>query len=77
MHAGNFISLQPPLVSYCWYPPNGARVVATPIVRASMFGIGEQYARRYEKDLLILRQVRDFIHAVCMSQQKSMHGVEM
>ena len=44
-------------VSYCRYPPNGVRGVATPIVRASMFGIDEQYAKRYEKDLLILCQV--------------------
>ena len=44
-------------VSYCRYPPKGVRGVATPIVRASMFGIDEQYAERYEKDLLILCQI--------------------
>ncbi|MED6188451.1 hypothetical protein PIB30_086098 [Stylosanthes scabra] len=44
-------------VSYCRYPPNGVRGVATPIVRASRFGIDESYAKKYEKDLLILCQV--------------------
>ncbi|KAI4327441.1 hypothetical protein L6164_019901 [Bauhinia variegata] len=44
-------------VSYCRYPPCGVRGVATPIVRASRFGIDEGYANQYEKDLLILCQV--------------------
>lgn len=44
-------------VSYCRYPTRGVRGVATPIVRASRFGIDEDYSGRYEKDLLILCQV--------------------
>ncbi|XP_054823983.1 uncharacterized protein LOC129321982 [Prosopis cineraria] len=44
-------------VSYCRYPPDGVRGVATPIVRASRFGMDLDYAREYSKDLLILCQV--------------------
>lgn len=44
-------------VSYCRYPPYGVRGVATPIVRASRFGIDQEYANEYAKDLLILCQV--------------------
>ncbi|XP_054823986.1 uncharacterized protein LOC129321986 [Prosopis cineraria] len=44
-------------VSYCRYPTKGVRGVATPIVRASKFGIDEHYAEHYEKDLLIMCQV--------------------
>ena len=45
------------VLNFIRYPPNGVRGVATTIVRASRFGIDEGYAKKYEKDLLILCQV--------------------
>ena len=32
-------------VSYCRYPPNGVRGAAHPIVRASKYGIDEEYIK--------------------------------
>lgn len=44
-------------VSYCKYPPAGVRGDAHPVVRASKYGIDEEYLSKCEKELLILCQV--------------------
>lgn len=44
-------------ISYCKYPPAGVRGAAHPIVRASKYGIDEEYLSKYEKELLIICQV--------------------
>ena len=46
--------------SYCRYPPNGVRGAAHPVVRASKYGIDEEYINKCEKELLIMCQVGFF-----------------
>ncbi|KAL2543780.1 Phosphoenolpyruvate carboxylase family protein [Forsythia ovata] len=44
-------------VSYCRYPPNGIHGAAHPIVRASKYGIDEDYLTTCENDLFLMCQV--------------------
>ncbi|KAF5478011.1 hypothetical protein F2P56_004605 [Juglans regia] len=44
-------------VSHCRYPPAGVRGAAYPIVRASKYGIDEDYIDKCESELLIMCQV--------------------
>ncbi|KAK8479622.1 hypothetical protein V6N13_030944 [Hibiscus sabdariffa] len=44
-------------VSYCRFPPDGIRGSAHPVVRASNYGINEDYLNNYMEDLLIMCQV--------------------
>ncbi|KAL4187523.1 hypothetical protein AMTRI_Chr09g19400 [Amborella trichopoda] len=44
-------------VSYCKYPPKGVRGAAHPVIRASKYGIQEDYLDIYEDELLIMCQV--------------------
>lgn len=44
-------------VSYCRYPPKGIRGAAHAVVRASRYGINENYLNEYEDELLVMCQV--------------------
>ncbi|KAL2233122.1 uncharacterized protein LOC105156040 [Sesamum indicum] len=44
-------------VSYCRYPPNGLRGAAHPVIRASRYGIDEEYLSKCETDLFVMCQV--------------------
>ncbi|KAE8727656.1 putative Phosphoenolpyruvate carboxylase family protein [Hibiscus syriacus] len=44
-------------VSYCRFPPDGIRGSAHTVVRASNYGINEDYLSNYMEDLLIMCQV--------------------
>lgn len=44
-------------VSYCRFPPNGVRGSAHTLVRASGYGIDNEYLNNYEDELLIMCQV--------------------
>lgn len=44
-------------VSYCRYPPAGIRGAAHPIVRASKYGLDDDYLEMCERELLLMCQV--------------------
>ncbi|XP_031482121.1 uncharacterized protein LOC116252160 [Nymphaea colorata] len=44
-------------VSYCRYPPRGVRGAAHPVVRASRYGIDDDYLSRCEEELLVMCQI--------------------
>ncbi|XVF53150.1 hypothetical protein PTKIN_Ptkin05aG0077200 [Pterospermum kingtungense] len=44
-------------VKYCRYPPAGIRGAAHPIVRASKYGLDDDYLEKCERELLIMCQV--------------------
>lgn len=44
-------------VAYSKYPPAGIRGTAHPVVRASKYGIDEEYLNKFENELLIMCQV--------------------
>lgn len=44
-------------VSYCRYPPKGIRGAAHSVVRASRYGVNDNYLEEYEDEVLVMCQV--------------------
>lgn len=44
-------------ISYCRYTPRGVRDAAHPAVRASGYGVDDEYLEDFEEELLIMCQV--------------------
>ncbi|CAA2956531.1 2-keto-3-deoxy-L-rhamnonate aldolase-like [Olea europaea subsp. europaea] len=63
-------------VSYCRYPPNGIRGAAHPIIRASKYGIDEEYLTKCENDLFIMCQVESMEGLRNVKEIASVDGVD-
>ncbi|KAK4601213.1 hypothetical protein RGQ29_010683 [Quercus rubra] len=63
-------------VSYCRYPPNGIRGAAHNVVRASKYGIDEEYINKCEKELLIMCQVESMEAVKNVKDIAAVEGVD-
>ncbi|CAA7391927.1 unnamed protein product [Spirodela intermedia] len=63
-------------VSFCRYPPRGLRGAAHPVVRASCYGIDDDYLEHYEEELLIMCQVETEKAAMDVEAIAAVEGVD-
>ncbi len=65
-------------VAACRFPPNGRRGLATPIVRASRFGMAEaDYLARADSDILVICQIETAAAVENVESIATVDGVDM
>ncbi|RYR63820.1 hypothetical protein Ahy_A04g021577 isoform F [Arachis hypogaea] len=63
-------------VSYCAYPPKGVRGAAHPAVRASNYGLDQNYLSKCEHDLLIICQIDSEVGLESVKDIAAVDGVD-